>query len=41
VFWPRQGDAFFELVGDFPFPGSDHRLVWMDLVLEKTGRRDD
>jgi hypothetical protein len=33
VFWPKAGDPFFRLVGDFPFPSSDHRLVWVDLDL--------
>jgi hypothetical protein len=31
VFWPAEGEAFFELTGVFPFPSSDHRLVWVDL----------
>jgi 5'/3'-nucleotidase SurE len=34
VFWPASGDAQFNLVGDFPFPSSDHRLVYADV--EKT-----
>ncbi len=33
VFWPEAGDALFPLVGDFPFPSSDHRLVWIDVTL--------
>ena len=32
VFWPLAHDPLFPLVGVFPFPGSDHRLVWADLV---------
>jgi endonuclease/exonuclease/phosphatase family metal-dependent hydrolase len=32
VFWPRRGEAGFDWVGDFPFPVSDHRLVWVDLA---------
>lgn len=36
VFWPAQGEPGSELTGTFPFPTSDHRLVWVDL---KTGRR--
>lgn len=31
VFWPMSEDPDFPLVGDAPFPGSDHRLVWVDL----------
>ena len=31
VFWPFNTDALFGLVGVFPFPSSDHRLVWVDL----------
>jgi Endonuclease/Exonuclease/phosphatase family len=31
VFWPLQSDPLFRLVGVFPFPSSDHRLVWADL----------
>ncbi|GIF55191.1 endonuclease/exonuclease/phosphatase family protein [Asanoa iriomotensis] len=31
VFWPAQSDPLFRLTGVFPFPSSDHRLVWLDL----------
>jgi Endonuclease/Exonuclease/phosphatase family len=31
VFWPVQSDPLFRLTGVFPFPTSDHRLVWLDL----------
>jgi hypothetical protein len=31
VFWPASGDPLFPLVGTFPFPSSDHRLVWIDV----------
>ena len=31
VFWPAATDPLFDLVGDWPFPSSDHRLVWIDL----------
>ncbi len=34
VFWPPDEDPLFELVGDFPFPSSDHRLVWADVTAE-------
>lgn len=30
VFWPLASDPLFALVGTFPFPSSDHRLVWID-----------
>src|SRR5262245_31936183 len=33
VFWPVQADPLFRLTGVFPFPSSDHRLVWVDLRL--------
>ncbi len=33
VFWPLSSDPLFSLVGTFPFPSSDHRLVWVDLEL--------
>lgn len=31
VFWPESDDPQFDLVGDFPFPSSDHRLVYADV----------
>jgi hypothetical protein len=31
VFWPLNTDPLFPLVGLFPFPSSDHRLVWVDV----------
>ena len=31
VFWPLNDDPLFGLVGTFPFPSSDHRLVWIDV----------
>ncbi len=31
VFWPLSTDPDFALVGTFPFPSSDHRLVWVDV----------
>ena len=33
VFWPQPNEEAFELVGDFPFPTSDHRLVWQDVIV--------
>jgi len=34
VFWPPPGDPLRALV-DKPDPSSDHRLVWVDIVLER------
>ena len=31
VFWPVQEDPLFRLTGVFPFPSSDHRLVWIEV----------
>jgi hypothetical protein len=33
VFWPLSDDPLFSLVGTFPFPSSDHRLVWVDAFI--------
>ncbi len=33
VFWPLSTDPLFPLVGTFPFPSSDHRLVWIDVQI--------
>lgn len=35
VFWPAEGEPHFELTGVFPFPSSDHRLVWVDVVVPR------
>lgn len=35
VFWPRSDDPLFRLVGVFPFPSSDHRLVWVDVRVQR------
>jgi len=38
VFWPKNNDPLFDLVGTFNpnllggFPSFDHRLVWTDVV---------
>jgi 3-phytase/alkaline phosphatase D len=41
VFWPASEDTLFELVGDWPFPSSDHRLVWIDVLKKsKKGKRE-
>ncbi|HET7328076.1 MAG TPA: endonuclease/exonuclease/phosphatase family protein [Nocardioidaceae bacterium] len=37
VFWPVLADPLSRLTGVFPFPSSDHRLVWVDLRVP--GRR--
>jgi Endonuclease/Exonuclease/phosphatase family len=34
VFWPVLSDPLSRLTGTFPFPSSDHRLVWLDVSLE-------
>ncbi|HEX2316270.1 MAG TPA: endonuclease/exonuclease/phosphatase family protein [Thermomonospora sp.] len=31
VFWPVQADPLSRLTGVYPFPSSDHRLVWLDV----------
>ena len=33
VFWPERADPLSRLTGVFPFPTSDHRLVWVDVQL--------
>jgi 3-phytase len=33
VFWPTQADPLFRLTGVFPFPSSDHRAVWIDVIV--------
>ncbi len=35
VFWPPSDSPLFRLVGDFPFPSSDHRLVWIDVAVPR------
>jgi hypothetical protein len=35
----RFSDPAFEPVGVFPFPSSDHRLVWIDLAVGPENRR--
>ena len=39
VFWPVQDDPLFRLTGAFPFPSSDHRLVWVDLNIPGSAAR--
>ncbi|MEL7977693.1 endonuclease/exonuclease/phosphatase family protein [Isoptericola sp. F-RaC21] len=33
VFWPAQADPLSRLTGVYPFPSSDHRLVWVDVAV--------
>ncbi|MFC7402086.1 endonuclease/exonuclease/phosphatase family protein [Citricoccus sp. GCM10030269] len=37
IFWPTPGEPGSELTGEYPFPTSDHRLVWVDVKVP--GRR--
>ncbi len=37
VFWPVRADPLSRLTGAFPFPTSDHRLVWVDVVVPGRG----
>ncbi len=41
VFWPRNTDPLFPLVGVFPFPSSDHKLVWVDVPVDDDDDDDD
>ncbi len=31
IFWPTTTDPLYRLTGTFPFPTSDHRMVWIDI----------
>ncbi|XVX21577.1 endonuclease/exonuclease/phosphatase family protein [Actinomycetota bacterium] len=33
VYWPSAADPLSRLTGTYPFPSSDHRLVWVDTRL--------
>ncbi|MEJ7833020.1 MAG: endonuclease/exonuclease/phosphatase family protein [Nocardioides sp.] len=33
VFWPVPSNPLSRLTGEFPFPSSDHRSVWVDLLV--------
>ena len=33
VFWPLASDPLFRARRRFPFPTSDHRLVWIDTTV--------
>ncbi|WP_035812544.1 endonuclease/exonuclease/phosphatase family protein [Jiangella gansuensis] len=37
VFWPVRSDPLSRLTGEFPFPTSDHRLVWVDVRVPAGG----
>ncbi len=40
VFWPTTDSELFDrLIGTFPFPGTDHRLVYIDVRLPVGGPR--
>ena len=39
VFWPVSSDPLFSLIGIFPSPGSDHRLVWVDVNVPQVHKR--
>jgi hypothetical protein len=42
VFWPLMSDPLFlRLVGTFPFPSSDHKLVRVDVSLDDDDDDDD
>ncbi|WP_439346187.1 phytase [Vacuolonema iberomarrocanum] len=41
VFWPEADSENFDLVGDFPFPSSDHRLVFADVEPTREGASQD
>ncbi len=41
VFWPGTTDPLFELTGTFPFPTSDHRMVFVDLEVTDQGTPND
>ena len=34
VFWPTPEQPGFEWVGNFPFASSDHRAVWIDVLVQ-------
>jgi hypothetical protein len=38
VFWPVLDDPLSRLTGTFPFPSSDHRLVWVDVMVPGSAR---
>lgn len=38
VFWPASDDPLSRLTGTYPFPSSDHRLVWADVDVPGGGK---
>ena len=34
IFWPVPSDPLSRLTGEFPFPSSDHRTVWVDVKVK-------
>ena len=41
VFWPTREDEAFRLTGLYPFPTSDHRLVWSKLRFPRSLARSE
>lgn len=39
VFWPTTDDPLFPLVGVFPVPSSDHKLVWIDVRIPASTKK--
>lgn len=39
VFWPASDDPLSRLTGTYPFPSSDHRLVWADVDVPGGGKK--
>lgn len=39
VFWPATDDPLSRLTGVYPFPSSDHRLVWADVDVPGGGKK--
>ncbi|MGV2982710.1 endonuclease/exonuclease/phosphatase family protein [Microbacterium sp. AGC85] len=39
VFWPASDDPLSRLTGVYPFPSSDHRLVWADVDVPGGGKK--
>ncbi|MCS3842925.1 endonuclease/exonuclease/phosphatase family protein [Microbacterium sp. AK031] len=39
VFWPASDDPLSRLTGVYPFPSSDHRLVWVDVDVPGGGKK--
>ncbi|MEI5674605.1 MULTISPECIES: endonuclease/exonuclease/phosphatase family protein [unclassified Nocardioides] len=35
VFWPEPSDPLSRLTGEYPFPSSDHRAVWVDVEVRR------